>query len=208
MKSLPYGVAIFALVATATGANATDAAQAEGEKTTDVKQGATSASPAGPEVAHAQLRDADGNDVGWVRIHGSPNGVLVRARFSGLPEGEHAFHVHEVGKCEPPFESAGGHYNPGDDKHGFLVKGGPHAGDLPNIVIPQSKSLEIDVMADNLDVKGGKAPLLDANGSTFIVHVGQDDYKSQPSGDAGKRIACGVIEAGAMTGAEEKTASR
>jgi len=157
-----------------------------------------------PEMAHAVLQDPKGNDVGWVRLDETPNGVLVHARFSGVPQGVHAFHVHQIGKCDPPsFESAGGHYNPTDHKHGFEVEGGPHLGDMPNVDVPEAGNLEVDVFADGLSVRGKNA-LLDDDGSAIIVHQGQDDYSSQPSGDAGSRIACGVVKAGAMTGAAGK----
>jgi Cu-Zn family superoxide dismutase len=157
---------------------------------------------AGKEMAHAQLEDAQGRSVGWVRIRETPNGLILHARLSGVPAGEHAFHVHQVGKCEPPFESAGDHYNPGKKQHGFAVAGGPHAGDLPNVTVPQDGNLEIDVFAAGLSVRGENA-LVDGDGSALIVHEKIDDYASQPSGNAGKRIACGVVKAGAMAGAAD-----
>lgn len=152
-------------------------------------------------TAHAQLADAQGKSVGEVRIRETPNGVIVQATFSGLPPGEHAFHVHAVGKCEPPFESAGPHFNPDDDKHGFAVQGGWHAGDLPNVTIPADGKLVIELLATDLTVSDGKDKMLDADGAALIVHEGIDDYTSQPSGNAGKRIACGVVQAGPLPAA-------
>src|SRR5690606_19010144 len=157
------------------------------------QQGTAGDAGAGKEAAHAELVDAKGNKVGWVRIRETPNGLILHTRLSGLPAGEHAFHVHEVGKCEPPFDSAGGHYNPGKKEHGFAVQGGYHAGDLPNITIPSEGAVEIDVFAVGLTVADGPNRLLDEDGSALIVHAGVDDYASQPSGNAGGRIACGVV---------------
>jgi Cu-Zn family superoxide dismutase len=148
-----------------------------------------------PGTAQARLLDASGKSVGAVEIRDTPNGVIVRARFTGLPPGDHAFHVHAVGKCEPPFESAGPHFNPKDHKHGFAVEGGWHAGDLPNVTVGADGSAVVEVLATGLSVSSGESKLLDADGSALIVHEGVDDYTSQPSGDAGKRIACGVVEA-------------
>ena len=150
------------------------------------------------ETAHAKLVDAQGKNVGSVRFRETPNGVIVQAHFAGLPPGEHAFHVHAVGKCEPPFDSAGGHFNPTNHKHGFAVEGGWHAGDLPNIVIPADGKLDIEVLSTTLKVADGEEKMLDSDGSALIVHEGVDDYTTQPTGNAGKRIACGVVEAGAM----------
>jgi len=121
----------------------------------------------------------------------TPNGVLVYASFTGLPPGSHAFHFHETGQCEPPFKSAGGHFNPDGSAHGFLVEEGPHAGDMPNIHVPTSGELAIENLSG---VRALEPDLLDDDGAAFIVHRGADDYTSQPSGAAGPRIACGVIE--------------
>jgi Cu-Zn family superoxide dismutase len=161
----------------------------------------------GGAVAHADLKNLQGRDVGYVRIRDTADGVIVVARFSGLPEGTHAFHIHETGKCEPPFESAGGHFNPTDKMHGFAAAEGWHAGDMPNLEVPQGKSLEITNFVVGVDLAGDSKALLDADGAAFVVHARSDDYRTDPAGDAGDRIACGVIQKGATTGAE-RSASR
>lgn len=141
------------------------------------------------DTAQAELKNAEGNSVGTVSLRETPAGVLLTAKLKGLPQGVHAFHVHAVGKCEPPFTSAGGHFDATDAKHGFLVEGGPHDGDMPNIYVPNGGNLEIEILNERLELEA----LLDADGAAIVVHAGADDYKSQPSGAAGDRIACGVI---------------
>lgn len=142
------------------------------------------------EPAMAKLKNPKGESVGEVKLMQTPHGTLLHARFSNLPPGAHAFHVHTVGKCEPPFKSAGGHFNPGGKKHGFLAADGLHAGDMPNIHVPASGSLEIEVLNTLLKLDSS---LFDADGAAIVLHEGPDDYKTDPAGAAGGRIACGVI---------------
>jgi len=147
------------------------------------------------DTAMAALQDREGNSVGEVTLQQTPNGVLLTAQLKNLPEGTHAFHVHEAGECKAPFKSAGGHYNPDETKHGFLVEGGPHGGDMPNIHVPSSGELTIEVFNPRISLAEDAAnTVFDDDGSTVIIHEGADDYESQPSGAAGPRIACGVIE--------------
>lgn len=151
--------------------------------------------PAGAQTAQASLKNAEGKDVGSAALTQTPAGVLIRLSVKGLPAGEHAFHVHGMGKCEPPFTSAGGHFNPGNKKHGILAADGHHAGDLPNLHIPASGELTIEVMNAAVTLEKGKPnSLFGAQGTALIIHAGKDDYKSDPTGEAGGRIACGVIQ--------------
>lgn len=155
----------------------------------------------GPDRASAEAMAADattamfdrqGQPVGSVTLTALPRGTLLHARLENLPPGVHAFHVHERGVCEPPFDSAGGHFNPDDAAHGMLSPEGPHAGDLPNIHVPDSGRLEIEIFSGFLLTE---TLLANPDGAAIVVHEGPDDYQSQPSGAAGGRIACGVIEA-------------
>ena len=143
------------------------------------------------DTASATLKDAQGNEVGAATLTGTPSGVLISLDLTGLPAGDHAFHIHTTGKCEPPdFKTAGGHFNPEQDKHGLMNPAGPHAGDMPNIHVPDSGKLVIEVMNPMVHLGDG---LLDADGSALVIHSGTDDYKTDPAGNAGDRIACGVI---------------
>lgn len=146
----------------------------------------------------ATIKNTKGEEVGVARITETPQGVWITvtlpARPAGIEPGIHAFHVHEVGKCEPPFKSAGGHYNPLGKKHGIFAKEGKHAGDLPNLHVPENSALTVEYFVPQLTLDRGKARLLDDDGSALVIHAKADDYKSDPAGDAGDRIACGVIE--------------
>jgi Cu-Zn family superoxide dismutase len=156
---------------------------------------ATLAMPASSaELANAQLKDSSGKAVGDADLTQTPAGVLIKLQLKGMKPGEHAFHIHAVGKCEPPFTSAGGHFNPGHHKHGMMAGPG-HAGDMPNLHVPQSGDLSVEVLnaAVTLD-KGKPNSLFDADGSALVVHATADDYRSDPAGNAGDRIACGVIQ--------------
>lgn len=144
------------------------------------------------KVVEVTMKDRSGRNVGTVRLQDSAHGVLMHAELSGLPPGEHAFHVHETGKCEPPFESAGAHLHRGDTKHGFQNPHGFHAGDLPNIHVSQSGTATVDVFANGLRLHD-QVRILDDDHAALIIHAGADDYRTDPAGGAGDRIACGVI---------------
>jgi superoxide dismutase, Cu-Zn family len=137
------------------------------------------------------------NEVGTVTINTTPSGMLhLIVEMTDLPPGPHGFHIHETGQCDPAsgFESAGGHYA-GDHEHGVMVEGGPHAGDFPNVHVGQDGVLKAEFFTDRVSLaEGGENPLRDEDGSALVVHADPDDYSSQPSGEAGDRLACGVIE--------------
>jgi Cu-Zn family superoxide dismutase len=152
-------------------------------------------SPAVAQSAKAALKDAGGKDVGAAELTQTPAGVLIKLTVKGLPPGDHAFHIHAVGKCEPPFESAGGHFNPAAKKHGLMAADGPHAGDMPNLHIPASGELAVELLNTGVTLEKGKPnSVFDADGSAVVVHATVDDYKTDPTGNAGGRIGCGVIE--------------
>jgi Cu-Zn family superoxide dismutase len=143
--------------------------------------------------ATAELIDSKTTSVGMAQLNQLEQGVRILIAISGLPAGEHALHIHETGECEPPFESAGEHFNPTDAEHGWDSAGGPHAGDLPNIYIGEGE-LQLEFLTDQVTLEDGETSLFDDDGSAIVIHQGLDDYHSQPSGHAGDRVACGVIK--------------
>lgn len=151
---------------------------------------AASQTASAAEQASAAMKNAKGDSVGTVMLRETPQGTLLHATLENLPAGAHAFHVHAVGVCEPPFKSAGGHYNPTGAKHGIESAEGMHAGDMPNIHVPESGALEIEVLNTLLRLDDA---LFDADGAAIVIHEGPDDYVTDPAGAAGPRIACGVI---------------
>jgi Cu-Zn family superoxide dismutase len=149
----------------------------------------------GAESTTVTVRDSEGQDVTTLTLSDAGNGIVVTGTLTEVAPGPHAIHFHAVGKCEPPFESAGGHFNPGNKQHGILNPGGHHAGDMPNIVMPEEGPGTIQIFAAGLTLAvGAEASLRDEDGTAIVIHAGPDDYKTDPSGNSGNRIACGVVE--------------
>jgi len=150
----------------------------------------TSTSAAKTKVA---LKDAQGKDVGNVVIWDKGSGVELQLEFHDLAPGEHAIHFHQMPKCEvPDFKSAGGHFNPEGKKHGFDSPEGHHAGDMKNFTVGADGKAKIKLEDADVSLKEGPHSLL-TNGAAVVVHAKADDYKTDPSGNSGDRIACGVI---------------
>ncbi len=147
-------------------------------------------------TASAEMKDAQGTTVGNIQLRQAPNGVVLRIELQNVTPGERAFHIHEVGQCEPPFQTAGGHFNPLRHQHGIHNPEGKHAGDLPNLHVPESGNLTVEVFTDSVNLGSGAGSVFDADGSSIIIHEGVDDYRSDPTGNAGGRYACGVIKKG------------
>ena len=148
------------------------------------------------EVVTAELIDTEGTIVGAAVLTEEDDGVRVKINANDLSEGQHGFHFHEVGKCElPDFESAGGHFNPTDTSHGLDHDEGPHAGDLPNLEVGEDGLVDEEIIAENVTLKSGEEnSLLQEGGTALVIHAEADDGTSQPSGDSGDRIICGVIQ--------------
>ena len=136
------------------------------------------------------LVNASGQSIGTVRAWQTSGGVSFRISATGLPHGVHGLHVHAVGRCDPPdFKSAGAHWNPAGKQHGMNNPAGPHAGDLPNVEVAANGVLNATVTLAGASM----ASLLDADGAALVLHATADDYKTDPSGNSGARIACAVI---------------
>jgi Cu-Zn family superoxide dismutase len=149
--------------------------------------------PAGVDNARVQLADSSGRRIGEASLQQTPNGVIMTLDLSGAPPGSHGLHFHAVGECQPPFTSAGPHFNPTGRAHGLRNPNGPHAGDMPNVYVPESGALRADLLVTGVSLQPGPNSLLDADGSALVLHAFADDYVTDPSGGSGARIACGVV---------------
>lgn len=145
-------------------------------------------------TARATLLNAQGAQVGTVTLEQHANNVEVDVRVSGLPAGEHGIHFHATGACTAPdFMSAGGHFNPAQRQHGFQNPQGPHAGDLQNLVVMADGNGALELVTDRISLNPGPTSVFDADGTAFVVHAAADDQRTDPSGNSGARVACGVV---------------
>lgn len=152
--------------------------------------------PAHAQLARADLRNAQGEKVGTAILTDDPEGVRIALRLSKLPPRTHGFHVHAMGKCDPPdFTSAGGHFNPEVRKHGRQNPEGAHAGDLPNLIVTPDGSLNLELVAREVTLESAvnSHSLFPPTGTALVIHANPDDERTDPAGNAGARIACGVI---------------
>lgn len=146
-------------------------------------------------AATATLTAADGAARGSATLAEAGGGLTIQVSAEGLPAGEHGWHIHTVGRCDPPkFESAGAHWNPGGKQHGRDNPQGAHSGDMPNLTAGADGRATANFTVPNETL----AALLDTDGAALLIHAKPDDYKTDPSGNSGDRIACGVINAASL----------
>lgn len=151
---------------------------------------ATHDSPESRPGAQAKLYDAEGREAGFVMLTEKGDGLNGVVNVNGVPAGSHGIHIHSVGKCEAPgFTSAGPHLNPAGKQHGLMNPMGAHEGDLPDLIVAADGTGHASFVAHTTI-----AALFDADGAAFVVHAGPDDMKTDPSGNSGARILCGVLE--------------
>ncbi|GEN84499.1 hypothetical protein SLU01_28110 [Sporosarcina luteola] len=178
----------------ATGTEGTDV-EVDDEATTDPTEDDVAEGDKLPSVT-VHLMDSNGKSVGTTELTEEEDALRIMVDAKDLPEGTHGFHFHEKGVCEAPdFESAGGHFNPTESSHGLDHEEGPHAGDLPNLEVGPDGTVKEEFFVQNLTLKADEENSLFHNGGTaLVIHAEADDGKTQPSGNSGDRIACGIVQ--------------
>jgi Cu-Zn family superoxide dismutase len=148
-----------------------------------------------PKSAHADIVSAQGQKIGTARIVAARKGIKIEIHVSQLPPGVHGIHIHNVGKCEgPDFTGAGPHLNPYAKKHGKDNPEGPHAGDLLNLEVKADGTAKATLLDTMATLGDGSNSVFHDGGTAIVIHAQQDDYKTDPAGNSGPRIACGVIQ--------------
>jgi Cu-Zn family superoxide dismutase len=149
---------------------------------------------AGSTKVVVKLADAKGADVGTATLTSASKGVSIALNLHGLTPGQHAIHVHQTAKCDAPdFKSAGGHFNPDSKQHGLKNPAGPHAGDMPNFTADAKGNAKATVVAPGVTLGTDAHSVFSGGGTALVIHAKADDMKTDPSGNAGDRVACGTI---------------
>ncbi|MBM0170680.1 superoxide dismutase family protein [Altererythrobacter sp. C41] len=193
MIRLSFPIALTAVVALAACSPASDTAEQDASSETSSNDTAATETPSSGTVGSASLALADGTPAGTVELLSNGGNLSLKIAVTGIPEGTHGFHLHTTGECTPPdFTSAGGHLNPAGKEHGHENPAGSHMGDLPNLEVAAdgTASTTADLGSGDQSVIDS---LFDADGTAVVVHADADDYRTDPTGNAGSRLACGVL---------------
>ena len=192
LASAALGVALlFAACSKAEDASAKDSAMAaDSAASLTLDSTATAGASAG---VTARVVDAGGRELGVLTFADAGAAISVDGTLRGLPPGVHGMHIHAVGRCDAPdFASAGPHWSPTPKQHGSTNEAGPHHGDLMNVTVGADSSAVVKMSTPAGSLRGDN-PLLDADGAAIVIHATADDYKTDPSGNSGARLACGVV---------------
>jgi len=179
------------LVALAACSKDTDDAAKDSTAAAAPAAGDSAAAPAAGVTA--AMKDAAGHDLGTLTLSDVSGGIMLMGSLRGLPPGDHGIHLHMTGACEPTFAAAGGHWNPTNKQHGASNPAGAHLGDLQNITVAADSTASVHLTSPGGTLKG-QDMLLDADGAAIVIHAKADDYKTDPSGNSGDRIACGAVK--------------
>lgn len=160
---------------------------------TSAGSSASASASTSPGTSLATVRDQSGRDLGTLSVNETAQGFVITGTLDHLAPGTHGIHIHTIGSCTGTFTSAGGHWNPTSHQHGFDNPMGPHMGDLQNITVGADSSAQVAVSNRGGGFLRGSGGLLDGDGASIVVHAGPDDYRTDPAGNSGARIACGVL---------------
>ena len=181
MRAAPFVFAVVTIVGCATSGSSTNSS-------------ATASASTSPGSARAVMRDQAGRELGTLTLSESGHGFVATGSLEHLAPGIHGIHIHTLGSCEGAFNSAGSHWNPTGRQHGFENPAGPHLGDMQNLIVAPDSSTDVAVSNRGGGVLRGVGGLLDGDGASIVIHAGQDDYRTDPSGNSGARVACGVLQ--------------